>query len=538
METPLNASSNTAGALLSGGRFSVPQFQREYAWERDEISEFFDDLSGALLEDTYFLGLIILTGDGPEKDIVDGQQRLLTITLLAAALYHEAKKNKRRALADRLQSTFLKSIDFASDEELPRLKLSAEKDDRTLQQILLRPASDIESPDINDESISAHLTSAYRLLTKRVEENLRPDPFKRLGIWADFLTNKLYLASFVHPDPSSAYRVFEVVNTRGKELTTADLLKSFILSQTPENQKNDRYHEWQRLAASFDSGAPTTFVQFIRHAVTTREGHVLPRDLYDALAGRSGSKPVLTPAALIELLQESLPAYLQMTDPTASGPVTQDQLAVFSVFNSLNVLSIRPLLLALLSTPNAVEGMRELLRLVVRRIVVGNLGTGNVERRFGQAAHRVAQEGVWEPALESLSDLNHDREEFRSQIQRRSMNKKLLTVIRRSILQQTITPKPDGYLFLIKPRSAEWSSDDEDRATYWSSTIGNSFLADEERRPQNSSTWAGFKKHLLPLAADGEWTRTLDEYKAWNIDSITEVGDLLADEAASIWYTV
>ena len=61
METPLNASSSTAGALMSGGRFKVPQFQREYAWEREEVSEFIEDLSQALQDDTYFLGLIIQT---------------------------------------------------------------------------------------------------------------------------------------------------------------------------------------------------------------------------------------------------------------------------------------------------------------------------------------------------------------------------------------------------------------------------------------------------------------------------------------------
>src|SRR5829696_3004700 len=115
MDTPLNASSTTAGALLSGGRFNVPQFQREYAWEREEIGEFFRDLGHALNDETYFLGLVIVTGTGPIKDVVDGQQRLLTLTVLASALYHEARRYERRALAERIQSTFMRSIDFETD---------------------------------------------------------------------------------------------------------------------------------------------------------------------------------------------------------------------------------------------------------------------------------------------------------------------------------------------------------------------------------------------------------------------------------------
>ncbi|UIR39646.1 hypothetical protein LZP97_26500 (plasmid) [Rhodococcus sp. DMF-1] len=187
-------------------------------------------------------------------------------------------------------------------------------------------------------------------------------------------------------------------------------------------------------------------------------------------------------------------------------------------------------------TSNPTEGMQEFLRLIVRRIVVGNLGTGNVERRFGQAAQKISQDRAWEPALEALNDLNHDIEEFRKQVHRRSMNKNLLSVLRRSVLQRTITPEPTGYLYLIKPRDSRWSLADEDRAAYWASTIGNSFLAEEARRPMGSSTWDGFKMALLPLASPGEWTEKIAAYAEWDIDAISEVGEEMAHAAAEVWY--
>lgn len=539
METPLNASSSTAGALMSGGRYKVPQFQREYAWEVEEVTEFFDDLSRALHDDTYFLGLVIFTGDGPTKDIVDGQQRLLTITLLAAALYHRAKHHGRKALAERLQSTFLRSIDFRSDEELPRLELAAAADDATLQKILQHPPEEIDPAETSAKDVSGLLLRAYRILSDKLDTDLTLDPFKRMGLWADFLTNKLYLASFVHPDPASAYRVFEVINTRGKELTTADLLKSYVLSQTATSQREQRYHEWQAIAGHFGEGNASTFVQFIRHAVTTQRGHVPPRDLYDVLAGRGtgGAKRGMPPGELLNLLQRSLPVYLQAMDPTSDGPATDEQLAVFSVLNSLGVLSVRPILLAMMETRNATAGMQALLRLVVRRIVVGNLGTGNVERRFGQAALRIAEDKAWESALEAISDLNPNREEFQSQVHRRSLNKNLLAVIRRSVIQETITPEPTGYLFLIKPRNSDWPTGDEDRAAYWASTIGNSFLASEERRPSGSASWDGFVSEVIPLAVEGEWVKEIENHPNWGISAIGELGEKLATRAAAIWYS-
>lgn len=537
MQTPLDASSTTAGGLFSVGRFHVPQFQREYAWGTDEVEEFFRDLSNALMDDTYFLGLVIVTGEGQTKDVVDGQQRLLTLTLLAAALHHEARKYERRALAERLQSTFLKTIDFNTDEELPRVSLSSPEDEATLSQIISTPFNEMPGLSSQDLTVSAHLLNAYRVLSTLILEDLKVDAFKRLGTWADFITNKLYFAMFVHPDPASAYRVFEVINTRGKVLTTADLLKSYVLSQTGAAHREEGYQRWQNISNNFSGNDSSSLVQFIRHAVTTVRGHILPRDLYDVLTGRDGtSKSPMSPEELLSLLETHLPLYTQTYDPTLNGPADSDQLAVFSVLNALNVVSVRPILLAMARTPNATDGMRQLLRLVVQRIVVGTLGTGNVERRFGQVAQRISTEKSWEAALESLSDLAPDPKEFRDRVYSRSMNRNLLGVIRSSVLQGTITPEILGYLYLIKPRNSNWSIEDEDRAAYWVSTVGNTFFANESRRPMGSSTWDGFKTELLPKAIPQEWVDRLEHLPEWGVDEIVSVGEDIADAAVGIWY--
>lgn len=521
---------------MSGYRFSVPQFQREYAWDKDDVDEFWSDLRRGLEEDSYFLGLIILTGTGKDKDVVDGQQRLLTLTLLSSALYHEAIAADRRALAERLQSTFLRSIDFDTDEELPRISLSGSQDSKTLAQILERPASELPTKDPFGDSVSTQLLTAYRLLSANLREDLASDPFKRLGAWADFLTNRLYLASFVHPDPASAYKVFEVVNTRGKELTTADLLKSYVLSQTSEPRRQERYEQWQRIAGQFPSENPNLFVQFIRHAVTVRQGHVLPKDLYDALARGGSSRRKLSPDELMDLLSVSLPLYLQMIDSTTEGPADPEQLGIFSALARLGVISVRPMLLAISETQDSTKGMRELLKLVVRRLVVGNLGTGNVERRLGQAAQRMHDDKAWVKALRALADLNPDREDFVNQLQRRSLNKNILAFLRQSIVQGTVTPSPRGFLHLIMPRHVIWPTFSEDRASYWASTIGNSLLVQDERRPQATNTWEGVVKRLLPLAVPGEWTEEIRDVPQWDEKAVSSIGRELADAAAAVWY--
>lgn len=538
MHTPLNASATTAGALLSSSTFEDPPYQREYSWLQDEVVEFWTDLRHALGDDSYFLGLVILTDEDGVKQVVDGQQRILTLTLLAAALYHEAKQGGRTALAERIQADFLRSIDYDTDDTNPRVTLSDEADNKTLQEILEHGRSSAKSSS-TDDSLSKRMNDAFIYLRSQLKDDLSQDPFKRLGAWTDFITNRLYFAVFVHPDPASAYRVFEVINTRGRELTTADLLKNYVLSQTPKANREDRYQEWKRIAQQFNEAGSNSFVQYIRHVVTVEGGHILPKDLFDFLAQRAtfSNKEAPSINRLMSLLESNLPLYLQMIDPSLEGPAEPEALKIFSALNSLGVISVRPILLAMASTPNALEGMLYILRLVVRRIVVGTLGTGNVERRFGEAAKRVHDESDWRGIQEDLADLIPTKEEFEEQLRKRSLNKAVLTFLRRSIIEETEIPERTGTLHFIRPRQAsEWEGFSEEDDNFWGNTIGNTVLSSLERRPKGASTWEGFKENILSSAVPGEWTSKLESFDEWNAEAVVEVGNELSKKAADVWY--
>ncbi|MDP1711810.1 MAG: DUF262 domain-containing protein [Candidatus Nanopelagicaceae bacterium] len=543
MDTPLNASATTAGSLMSSSTFLVPPYQREFAWTVDEVGEFWSDLRDGLEDQAYFLGLIILTDEDGTKQVVDGQQRILTLSILAAVLRQAALAEGRKALADRLRSDFLESIDYATDANHPRVVLSDETDNATFHQIIFAPDALEPGLRYGDESLSPELISAHKELTQRLEVDLKNDPFKRLGIWADFLTNRLYFAVFVHPDPSSAYQVFEVINTRGRELTTGDLLKNYVLKLTDTQHRLERYVEWQKLSEDLNSVEPGAFVQFIRHVAMLKAGYVLPRDLYDYISGRTSAtmKMNQTPPSVDELmisLREWTPFYLQLVDQGLEGPSEPDWLQVFAAVSELGVTSVRPILMAISKAKDPTEGMRALLRLLVHRIVVGNLSTGSVERRFAETARKIFERGSWKEALKELKDLDSNAGEFEEQLQKRSLNKGVLTFLRRSILQSSITPLPIGTLHLIRPKRAlEWTEFPEDQFTYWGSTIGNTFLANTERRPRGTVTWRGFIETLLRDPSDGERPSQLKKYRKWNAEAVAREGTRLSKEAVRVWYS-
>lgn len=526
---------------MSTNTFAVPPYQREFAWTADEYQEFWSDISRSLDADSYFLGLIILTTDsGARKQVVDGQQRLLSLTLLAAALYHEALANDRSVLADRIQADFLRAIEYETEGTTPRIVLSDPADNQSLREIVAGERPHVSTGGDEAATYSRRLYEASDFLSGSLHADLASDPFRRLGAWTDFLTNRLLFAVFVHPDAASAYRVFEVINTRGRELTTADLLKNFVLSETPASQREAMYSRWRAISQPVTAFGQYVFVQYIRHVVTTRAGHILPKDLFDYIAGRrtqSTDAYPPSPDELVELLETNRDLYLQMLDPAAEGPADSRSLQVFEALNDLNVIAVRPLLLAINSTPNREEGMERVLELVIRRIVVGNLGTGNVERRFGEAALAVTRGRSWEAALRALDDLNPAREDFVPQLSRRSLNRGILQFMRRSLIQGTKTPEPEGFLHFIRPRQGwSWPGFNDEALTYWGSTLGNTFLATQERRPQGASSWEGVRQNLLPLAVGGELVEMVAARPRWDANVVEELGRDLAERTADIWY--
>lgn len=539
MAIQFNASAITAGSLISTNTFAVPPYQREYAWGPDQYSDFWTDIQRSLDDDSYFLGLVILTKDtGDRKLVVDGQQRLISITLLSAALYHEAVENRRQVLADRIQSDFLRAIDYQSDETVPRILLSDPADNRSLQRVVAGEAAEPVENDAEAAEYSSKLHAAAEFFASSLHADLEGDAFKRLGTWTEFITNRLLFAVFVHPDAGSAYRVFEVINTRGRQLTTADLLKNWMLNETPLGRRHQQYQRWQSISKALAPFGDGTFVQFIRHVVTVESGHILPKDLYDYVSGRMKTNVAPPgPDELVDLLERNLGLYLQMLDPAAAGAPDPQIARLFEALSALNVIAVRPLILAINDVPNATQGMQRVLELVVRRIVVGNLGTGNVERRLGEAAHAVRIEGEWEGALNSLRDLNPSRDDFEAQLAKRSFSRNTLDFLRLSILQGTKTPELQGYLHFIRPRYApNWPGFTDEDLTFWFSTIGNTLIANQERRPVGASNWEGVRQRLLPLAIEGERVEDFADRARWDADAVEETGQSLASAAATIWY--
>lgn len=542
MSTQVEASTVSAGSFLSNNRLVVPDYQRRYSWSVDtQVAEFWRDLSYALNAPEYFLGLIVVTNPTDNAtspsariEIVDGQQRLVTLVLLANALRLAAMRLGRRLVAESLRTDFLYSIDFATEEQLARVVLTDVVDQQSLSALLV--ADSAESIELNMASAvhKAH-TALHDLLMSDLEKH--DNAAIRVGQWTEFISKRLKFAVFMHPDRAAAFRVYEVINTRGKSLTPSELIKSFLIGSSDQVDRDQTHARWHQIEDQLELvGGFDELTTFVRHVVSLDHGYVIPRDLYGVVSKRypeaSGVRDLLTK------LENYLPVYLQMLDPSSDVESSETRTRTFTIIKALAMSRLRPLLLVAsqFSSSEADRLYEEIMSFALPAALVGALSTGSAEAQIARSSRRLSRgESDWQSELRRLADLRPPRDEFLVRL-RRSLNRPQAHVARSAFLQQASIPELSGYPHQVRPRNGEgWRNFDDDAYSEIGGRIGNWVLTSIERRPQGARTPDAVSDRILPLLMPGE-TLTRESVLSWSADGVEARSDGVIGSLAELWY--
>ncbi len=223
--------------------FTIPLYQRSYAWTTEEAGVLLEDLLTAMGESKqdaeelppYFLGSIVLTkGITPEAEVIDGQQRLTTITILLATLRASLGTEKARDL-----NPFLYEKANAFARTPSRYRLTLRKRDAEFFQRYIQAEGGIESlKELPISSLSESqrnisdnaLSFLQRLQTISEQERMR------LG---EFLVNNCFMVVISTADFDTSYRIFSVLNNRGRNLSSADILKAQIIGDIPDDEQEE-----------------------------------------------------------------------------------------------------------------------------------------------------------------------------------------------------------------------------------------------------------------------------------------------------------
>lgn len=229
-------------------QFEIPDYQRPYSWQVEHAEELFDDLwtfrEQEDKSEEYFLGSIVLIkGDASSQaDVVDGQQRLTTLTILLAAIRDRLSGHPKWGGA--FDKYIMEPGDVTLDlSAKPRLFLR--KKDREFFEIYIQRPGGILEMDALD--VSRYKDSKLNLISnaRALRDRLAKIDQELVGQFGQFIVQKCLLVLVTTENFKSAYRIFSVMNDRGMDLAPSDILKANIISSIGEHER-ERYTElWE-----------------------------------------------------------------------------------------------------------------------------------------------------------------------------------------------------------------------------------------------------------------------------------------------------
>ncbi len=262
--------------ILGGARvrYSVPKYQRTYDWGKGELQELMDDLKQlkGSKENNLFLGnLIFDVSDSENYKIVDGQQRLTSISILFIALREQARFLNDPEVASEIQKYI--SI-YSKVRNKNDIKFEVSSNIRDLYEHMTNPNWDGEFPDkLNNKSIKRQVNKIRPIFTF-IKDSISGYSIEELN---DFI-NTVWLAYVVVikvENTQDVFSVFERTNARGLDLNIGDLLKNYILSY----QQDSFEDKWSEIVDNANGQLP----RMLKYFWVSRKGYIQQSKLYKSL---------------------------------------------------------------------------------------------------------------------------------------------------------------------------------------------------------------------------------------------------------------
>lgn len=546
------------GTILADKNLSVPLYQRSYAWEKKNVEDLFLDLGAAIktnIDTEYFLGSIVLVNPNNEFEVVDGQQRLATTTILLAAFRDYFFKQKDTESYLDIENKYLFVRNRRSKEVVPRLKLNEVDRDFFLKYILSLP----NDPDRKTKPLrDSHKKIAdAALIAKRYIENIvksTSGPRDSILDWLDFIDEKIVVIKVVVPNDSDAFAIFETLNDRGLDLALSDLLKNYLFRLSGD-RIDEAKNNWTLMYGSLEAVAKETIVKtYIRHLWSSKNGLTREKELYEQIKKNTTSKQGAIDFTVDLAEGAKIYAAFINTNSDTWNKYTDKARKCVETLNTLQITQVRPLLLSILKKFPASEANKALPLIIswtVRFLITGKIGGGTIEDNYSELAKNVENE-----TIKTAADLRKDSvmtrlvppdKEFEEAFATVSVSKSFLARYYLSVLENQNKNEPAPELItntntdvvnlehiLPEHPSSDWSYiSPEDCQTYYN-RLGNLTLM--KSKPNSDIGNKSFAVKLEEYKkSEHSLTKELEGKTVWNISDIEERQRKLAVLAVKAW---
>jgi hypothetical protein len=559
--TLLNTSPINLRTLLANGkRYEVPPYQRDYSWSEEQWEDLWLDLLGLERGDQqHYMGALVL--QEYESDlyrIIDGQQRLATLSILIIASLHglqtliaqgiEPEDNGERA--DLLRAAYLGSKNPVTLQTSPKLALNHANRrfyEGTLLQ-LRRPASVSALPP-GEQS----LWRCFEYFRARLEEK-----FVRVGDGTgltrfihDIMATGMIFIQIVVEDEARAYTVFETLNARGLELTAGDLLKNYLLSivhPAGQGELETAQRRWLEIA---DKVEPRKLPVFLRQYLNSRHEFVRQERVFKSLRAQ-----VTRPDQVFTLLDElGQAALLHEALEDSTHPLWDEMPDAVNAVRHLKLYQAtqyRPLAFSAWQALSRDELVRILGYCDVisfRYSIIGQRNPSKLEQVYSDVARQVARRELRSAAdvKAALQPIYVPDDEFREQFVKSAINaggarKKLVRYILCALERQIHSVDLDfestatsiEHILPERPVPA-WEADFPGEVhTRYVRRLGNYLLLEPKLNRGQAANGPLAEKEAAYAQSQYPSTRSFD-WDTWNPRTIDERQARLARVATAVW---
>ncbi len=392
-------SNDTYRKLMGNGlRYEIPKFQRDYSWETEHWDDLWQDILLVINSEEveHYMGYLVLqTGDNKTFKVIDGQQRLTTLSILMLAVLkvlqefsdtgNEKENNDIRI--DSYRKNYIGTLNTVTLISDNKLKLNRNSDNYYRNNMVLLKDLPLRNTNSSEKQMRECFLWFYNKLNRKFKTG------ESIANFVETIVDKLFFTVITVTDQINAFKVFETLNARGVQLSSSDLLKNYLFSVIDETKPhiseiNELENLWSRIIGKLGS---RKFEDYLRYYWNSKNKTVRKNQLFKII--RTNVKSKEDTFKLIRDLDDTADLFIAIQDPESE--YWNELKGVRKFLSELKLFQIKQtnsLLIAAyknLSPTLFLKLVKAVSVISFRYNIIGGLNPNEQEERYNAVANKI-----------------------------------------------------------------------------------------------------------------------------------------------------
>ncbi|MDI9874299.1 DUF262 domain-containing protein [Flectobacillus rivi] len=548
-------SNKTYRQLMGNGlRYEIPKFQRDYTWDTEQWDDLWQDIKALMSneDEEHYMGYLVLqTSNNKEFQIIDGQQRLTTMSILILSTLKclndlvdsniDPESNQLRK--NNLLNSYIGYIDPVTLISNNKLKLNRNSNDYYKQHLVLLK----DLPLRNTNTSEKHMRECFNWYYDRIKKEYKTG--EELAGFVDNIVDKLFFTVIEVTDQLNAFKVFETLNARGVQLSSSDLLKNHLFSVVDETQPHISEIEeleniWSKIVGKLGE---QKFEDYLRYYWNSISKSVGKKNLFKTI--KSSIKTKQEVFGLIRNLNDTADIFLAIQNP--EDDLWRDKPEIQKALRELKLFQIRQTYSLFMSGYRNLtsEGFSKLTKtcsiISLRYNIIGGLNPNAQEDVYNAVALKIESQKKFSASdfqsiyvQDNSFENDFSTKEFKNTTRNHKIVKYLLAKI--EIYEYNSEIDVDSDLFTIEhilPENAdeewgEFSFDEINRSRF---RIGNLTLLEKKFNREAAQKSFAEKCKLFEKSQSKLTNSIPTKFSTWDEAKIATRQRMLAKHAKAIW---